>query len=564
MDGDGVPTWQEFGNQGRDTSSAAPPVPPTGTPTPVPIPISILEDGASLDADSDGLIEVSSLEQLNAVRYDLDGDGTPDDSGTAIYALAFPASATDICNVCNGYELTRPLDFQDPDSYSSGVTNPLWATGSGWLPIGIVERENQFNATFEGNGHTISNLYINRTTTLEDAEATGLFGYTGPSAVIRGVGLVDVSVVGLGFVGSLVGENWGMIRDSYGIGHVSGTTHVGGLVGFNWYWDDSNQEWQIESSYVEVNVNGTDYVGGLIGMHYGTVYASYASGKIIGDEVVGGLIGGNGGTLSASYVTGQVSGRESIGGLVGYNFDTIDTSYANVHVMGDEYVGGLVGSNNVDVFASYSMGSVSGNRLVGGLVGNSSGEGRASAIINSYATGEVWGNELVGGLVGANYGAVIDSFWDTQATEQTTGAGKNDPSNDRHYVRAWWDGEVQIIGKTTSELQEPIDYAGIYARWNRSAKDIGLHWDQGTRDLSAVWDFGTNSQYPALKVDFDGDGQASWQEFGSQVRDLTQPTSSTSGPDEADSSTVLLIVIVAVKVVLAIGTGGAYVVVRRR
>ena len=27
------------------------------------------------DADGDGLIEVSNLEQLNAIRYDLDGDG---------------------------------------------------------------------------------------------------------------------------------------------------------------------------------------------------------------------------------------------------------------------------------------------------------------------------------------------------------------------------------------------------------------------------------------------------------------------------------------------------------
>ena len=30
------------------------------------------------DTDDDGLIEISTLEQLDAVRYDLDGDGVPD------------------------------------------------------------------------------------------------------------------------------------------------------------------------------------------------------------------------------------------------------------------------------------------------------------------------------------------------------------------------------------------------------------------------------------------------------------------------------------------------------
>ena len=47
------------------------------------------------DRDDDGLIEVDSLEKLNAIRWDLDGDGdgTADDldsNGTADYDEAFP------------------------------------------------------------------------------------------------------------------------------------------------------------------------------------------------------------------------------------------------------------------------------------------------------------------------------------------------------------------------------------------------------------------------------------------------------------------------------------------
>ena len=61
------------------------------------------------DADDDGLIEISNLEQLNAMRYDLDGDGELDESllidrgdsreaderaFTEIYRAAFPPAAS--------------------------------------------------------------------------------------------------------------------------------------------------------------------------------------------------------------------------------------------------------------------------------------------------------------------------------------------------------------------------------------------------------------------------------------------------------------------------------------
>ena len=174
IDGNGVPTWQEFGRQGRDSSKDTPAVLIVNTPTSVPAPRHTPDAAASLDKDSDRLIEVSSLEQLNAIRYDLDGDGTPDDSGTEAYALAFPAFASAPCHWCKGYELTRSLDFQDSDSYASGAPNALWTTGSGWLPIGLDTDDKAFETVFDGNGHTIGNLYVNRTTILDNTGATGL------------------------------------------------------------------------------------------------------------------------------------------------------------------------------------------------------------------------------------------------------------------------------------------------------------------------------------------------------------------------------------------------------
>ncbi len=158
------------------------------------------------DADNDGLIEVSNLEQLNAIRYDLDGDGRPTGApGIEEYADAFPtASDESVCNRnCLGYELARSLDFDKAGSYASGAVNTKWTTGGGWLPLGF--EDNRFFAIFDGSGHTITNLYINRTSPLVGETGVVLFGYAGPPSVIREIGLVDVDVTGVKFVGGLAG-----------------------------------------------------------------------------------------------------------------------------------------------------------------------------------------------------------------------------------------------------------------------------------------------------------------------------------------------------------------------
>ncbi len=55
---------------------------------------------------------------------------------------------------------------------------------------------------------------------------------------------------------------------------------------------------------------------------------------------------------------------------------------------------------------------------------------------------------------------------------------------------------------TTTALQSPTGASGIYGTWSADK-----------------WHFGTNAQYPALAVDADGNGEATWQEFGYQLRD---------------------------------------------
>ena len=72
--------------------------------------------------------------------------------------------------------------------------------------------------------------------------------------------------------------------------------------------------------------------------------------------------------------------------------------------------------------------------------------------------------------------------------------------------------------------------SGIYRNWNTDIDDAdGDSFETtGTDD---PWDFGTDDQYPALRADVDGDGEATWEEFGIQ-RGVGSPPSETAVPPE--------------------------------
>ena len=192
------------------------------------------------DVDGDGLIDVTTLDQLDAMRYDLDGNGISWTNQTK-YGAAFPATAggNDYSDVkcsngtpvvpCTGYELLNNLDFaatkwENPVDGTFGDTR---VTG-GWQPIGDGFGPNEFTATFEGNSHTISNLYISRA-----SQSVGLFGSMGAGAKVRNVGVVGGSVTtssASGRAGGLVGRNKGTITGCYATGAATGN-QAGGLVG---------------------------------------------------------------------------------------------------------------------------------------------------------------------------------------------------------------------------------------------------------------------------------------------------------------------------------------------
>ena len=287
---------------------------------------------------------------------------------------------------------------------SDGKITPTYA---GFTPIGSEFNGfsgGPFAGSFDGLGHTITGLTINRPYTYN----VGLFGNI-VAATISNIGVIGGSVKGNKYVGGLVGYNnyGGAIINSYATGSVNGTSYVGGLVG------DNEADGTIINSYARGNVTGTSFVGGLVGFNWHTsITNSYATGIVKGSSFdVGGLVGYNNyGNISNSYATGSVTGSGySVGGLVGQNYyGNITNSYAGGSVTGSGYrVGGLVGENLINngagsITNSYATGSVTGNEIVGGLVGNNNSNNGAGSITNSYATGSVTGTSHVGGLVGQN------------------------------------------------------------------------------------------------------------------------------------------------------------------
>ncbi|WP_321347433.1 YDG domain-containing protein [Halopseudomonas oceani] len=322
-------------------------------------------------------------------------------SGTAGLALKYGQGSSD--GVINGteaqYRVTAPINLASTGSFStqlgsagsvidytiitdvnalqdinSGLTGYYvlgadidasatagWNSGAGFNPLGSTY-SNSFQGVFDGLGHVISGLFINRGAT----DFVGLFGYT-DGAALRQVGLENVDITGRDYVGALVGGQYNSrVSQSYVSGSVNGEYRVGGLVG------DSFANSRISQSYATAAVTGTLEVGGLVGHQFdGSISQSYATGAVTGSNQVGGLVGlQNGGNISQSYATGAVTGAAQVGGLVAYQdpiYSSITNSYWNTETTGQATsAGGGTGLTteqmfSADSFTGFEFGEVWGN-----------------------------------------------------------------------------------------------------------------------------------------------------------------------------------------------------------
>ena len=234
--------------------------------------------------------------------------------------------------------LTKNITINENVLDENGSLN---GNGSGleqWPPIGSygIRGEKAYIGTFDGNGHTISGLYVD-----SDAQYVGLFGCVGTNGKIQNVGVVDSYISATGdkvCVGGVCGYNvGGTIENCYNTGTITATAQatgiyssVGGVCGFSF--------WNIFNCYNtgKVSVTGDRaWVGGVSGFNGKDIKNCYNTGEVsvaVDGGAVGGVCGDNDSwsRITNCYNTGKVSvtgGNAVVGGVCGMNANTIENCY---------------------------------------------------------------------------------------------------------------------------------------------------------------------------------------------------------------------------------------------
>ncbi len=218
------------------------------------------------------------------------GDGTVATPYQLLDVYGLQGVNSNATTLGSSYVLNNNID-------ASGTSNWTNAGGSGFTPIGsnATPFTGEFNVAGT-QGYLINSLNINRPA---DSNAVGLFGYVGAAGHISQVGLTSVTITGLNGVGGLVGNNAGLVEQSFTFGTVNGSnngSNIGGLVGQN-----SGTLTNVYSLSTVNGGTGSTAVGGLVGNNSGTVNTSYSAGIVTGPVgQTGGLAGANSGSIASN------------------------------------------------------------------------------------------------------------------------------------------------------------------------------------------------------------------------------------------------------------------------
>ena len=304
--------------------------------------------------------------------------------------------------------------------------------GREWTPIGKDSISSRFNGTFDGGGHTISGLYINKDVTSDTGSVyLGLFGYVGEGTVKK-----------LTVTGSVIGcDNRTGTSDYYAGGIVGACGGDGDIVNC------------MADVTVTGNSNGTrTVVGGIVGKNSGEVTGCISKGAVSAKGT---------GTGNVTANAGGIAGESSYGSII----NCCNTG----SVIGDSCAGGIAGnSSSSEVTNCYNTGEVSGSGTVGGVVGECS----FGNISNCYNTGSVSGSGIVGGVIGLNDSVLSTSVSNcyylagSESEDAGTGAGKTQAQFASGEVawllQDWWDTNApdsekgQVLGQKIGEDGAPV------------------------------------------------------------------------------------------------------------
>ena len=202
--------------------------------------------------------------------------------------------------------LTDDIDLSEFCHAADAATNTEELS---WDPIG---NGSMYCGTFDGNGKTIRNLYINTTYIFR-----GFFGYanggsikniTFDNAKVKNTNKFGTGILTGGFAKCTI-ENIKILANC----SVEGTENTGGIAGTG--------TGNISNCENRAMVNGTNNVGGIVGNSSDNTISSCANyGAVTGTESnVGGMVGFFiSGTIQNCANYGDISGADCVGNQIGY------------------------------------------------------------------------------------------------------------------------------------------------------------------------------------------------------------------------------------------------------
>ena len=225
-----------------------------------------------------------------------------------------------------------------------------------------------FGGVFNGNGHTISGLYITGSVT-----PAGFFGQLQVTGVIKNL-TVSGTVVPSGdasYVGGIVGENYGTITDCNFTGNITGSSSVGGIAGVNAVTG------KIVGCESSGTILGSDMTGGITGCNLGIV-GSCVNKAYVNTVSMDPTI--NPEDISFDFLT-DISKLTSLdtslasmdtGGIAGYSSGILE-SCINKETIGYPHtgynVGGIAGRNCGYLHDCENTAQIYGRKDVGGITG---------------------------------------------------------------------------------------------------------------------------------------------------------------------------------------------------
>ena len=305
----------------------------------------------------------------------------------------------DIAYINSAAEFADMTTYIVPENKTVKLNIDIDLNNLPWYPNSYA-----FDGTFDGQGHTISNLKITEVKNVYGSYLAGLFARN--DGIIRNLNIYSADVVctpqllGKSTVGILVGSKMGGIVENCTVhGNVKGLTNVGGLIGISWegckvrnctssgtvtggsyaggivgYTIDGNQERsEIYNCISRSNINGGGRTGGIVGVNSGKVVNCAATGHIDSGIYTGGIAGEPYGWIDGCLFAGTINGRsgDRVGGIAGFVTGSLWITNCTVsgQLDGGDSTGGIIGyvwlKNSFKVTDCDVLGKISGGNAAG-------------------------------------------------------------------------------------------------------------------------------------------------------------------------------------------------------